>query len=88
MQLDVEVVFDYPDITNSTLETGAPMADAGHFEDCNHAGGAAHRGVYGPFGLLVLADENLHEQTAVFFYISYSRRHGRWATRFCSDHTR
>jgi hypothetical protein len=46
-----------------------------------------HRGVFGPFGLLVLADENLQERTAVFFYVSYSED-GKWRMMFCSDQTR
>lgn len=83
MQLDIELVFDYPDMTTST-QNGA-RHDVEHF-DCNQ-GGAAHRGVFGPFGLLVLADENLQEQTAVFFYVSYSEE-SKWRTRFCSDQTR
>jgi hypothetical protein len=82
VQLDVEVVFDYPNVAKAALD--------GHGEsdgfDCSQ-GGAAHRGVFGPFGLLVLADENLQERTAVFFYVSYSED-GKWRTRFCSDQTR
>lgn len=81
-QLDVEVVFDYPNVTKAALD--------GHGEsdgfDCSQ-GSAAHRGVFGPFGLLVLADETLQERTAVFFYVSYSED-GKWRTRSCSDQTR
>ena len=84
MQLDIEVVFDYPNITKLSLD-GGQMDDGDHF-DCSQ-GGAAHRGVFGPFGLLVLADENFQERTAVFFYVSYSKE-GKWRTRFCSDQTR
>ncbi|KAG0567020.1 hypothetical protein KC19_7G104500 [Ceratodon purpureus] len=83
-QLDIEVVFDYPNITKLSLD-GGQMDDGDHF-DCSQ-GGAAHRGVFGPFGLLVLADENFQERTAVFFYVSYSKE-GKWRTRFCSDQTR
>jgi len=83
VQLDIEVEFDYRNITNVTLDDG--KVDDDHF-DCNQ-GGAAHRGLLGPFGLLVLADENLQEQTAIFFYVSYSKD-GKWRTRFCSDQTR
>lgn len=80
-QLDIELVFAFPNVTNLTMD--ATMDD--HF-DCNQ-GGAAHRGLFGPFGLLVLADDDRQEQTAVFFYISYSKD-GKWKTRFCSDQTR
>nr|PNR48609.1 hypothetical protein PHYPA_013086 [Physcomitrium patens] len=83
-QLDIEVVFEYPNVTKLTLD-GAQIDDGDHF-DCSQ-GGTAHRGTFGPFGLLVLTDENLHERTAVFFYISYSKE-GKWRTRFCSDQTK
>jgi hypothetical protein len=82
VQLDVEVVFDYPNVTKAALD--------GHGESDrfnNNQGGAVHRGVFGPFGLLVLADENLQERTAVFFYVFYSKD-GKWRTRFCSDQTK
>ncbi|KAG0610875.1 hypothetical protein M758_7G098700 [Ceratodon purpureus] len=81
-QLDIELVFDYPYMTNP-----AQYAQNRDHYDCNQ-GGAAYRGVFGPFGLLVLADEYLQEQTAVFFYVSYSRYHNKWTTKFCSDQTR
>jgi len=85
VQLDIEVEFDYPNISNFTRDGGS-IEDEDHF-DCNQ-GGAAHRGLLGPFGLLVLADENLQEQTAIFFYVSYSKAGRKWRTKFCSDQTR
>nr|PNR48608.1 hypothetical protein PHYPA_013085 [Physcomitrium patens] len=84
-QLDIEVVFEYPDVTH-TINSGTFNLDR-DLVNCNQ-GGAAHRGLFGPFGLLVLADENLREQTAIFFYISYSRDQGKRATSFCSDQSR
>lgn len=83
-QLDIEVVFEYPNVTKLS-QNGALIDDGDRF-DCSQ-GGAAHRGTFGPFGLLVLADESLNERTAVFFYISYSKE-GKWRTRLCSDQTR
>ena len=85
VQLDIEVVFDYPNVTKVVHED-ATHDDSYHF-DCSQ-GGAAHRGLFGPFGLLVLADERQKEQTAIFFYVSYSRSKDQWTTRFCSDQTR
>lgn len=79
-QLDIEVTFDYPDVINHR------EVDALAF-NCSTSGGAAHRGVFGPFGLLVMADDALVEQTAVFFYISQSKE-GEWSTHFCSDQSR
>jgi hypothetical protein len=83
LQLDVEVVFEYPDISAvSVLETAA---FDNHF-DCSQ-GGSAHRGILGPFGLLVLTDNDFQEQTALFFYISQTSD-DQWTTTFCSDISR
>lgn len=44
----------------------------------------AGRGVLGPFGLIVLADENLSELTSVYFYIAKGVD-GGLSTFFCQD---
>ncbi|KAK8490991.1 hypothetical protein V6N13_139794 [Hibiscus sabdariffa] len=54
---------------------------------CKSSGGAAERGALGPFGLLVLADESLSEQTPVYFYIGKSSD-GKLNTFFCNDLSR
>ena len=36
---------------------------------CPTSKGASQRGALGPFGLLVLADDQLSEQTPVYFYV-------------------
>lgn len=54
---------------------------------CSTGGGAAKRGALGPFGLLVLADDNLCEQTPVYFYIA-NGADGNLTTFFCVDETR
>ncbi|KAK3041077.1 hypothetical protein RJ639_026874 [Escallonia herrerae] len=54
---------------------------------CSANGGAAERGALGPFGLLVLADENLTEQTPVYFYIAKGAN-GNLKTFFCTDQSR
>ncbi|GMY30075.1 acid beta-fructofuranosidase [Fagus crenata] len=54
---------------------------------CSTSGGAAKRGALGPFGLLVLADESLSEQTPVFFYIAKGTD-GNLTTFFCVDQSR
>jgi beta-fructofuranosidase len=83
VQLDVEVVFEYPDISAVTVQETAAFNN--HF-DCSQ-GGSAHRGILGPFGLLVFTDNDFQEQTALFFYIS--RTSGdQWTTTFCSDQSR
>jgi sucrose-6-phosphate hydrolase SacC (GH32 family) len=82
-QLDVEVVFEYPDVSNVEFTDEAKLDDA---FNCSQ-GGYEHRGIFGPFGLLVLTDENFQEQTAVYFYIARSTD-GKWTTRFCNDQSR
>lgn len=83
VQLDIEVTFEYPNVSKANIE------DYGHPNepfDCGN-GGSAQRGVYGPFGLLVLTDDAFQEQTAVFFFISQDTNQ-RWVSHFCSDQSR
>ncbi|GAV85479.1 Glyco_hydro_32N domain-containing protein/Glyco_hydro_32C domain-containing protein/DUF3357 domain-containing protein [Cephalotus follicularis] len=54
---------------------------------CSTSGGAAQRGALGPFGLLVLADDGLSEQTPVYFYIAKGTD-GNLKTFFCTDQSR
>eukprot|EP01018_Ginkgo_biloba_P030546 Gb_41695 [translate_table: standard] len=81
-QLDVEVVFHFPRGDN---------VNAGWVEDelynCSSSQGASERGSFGPFGLLVLAEQNLVEQTAIYFYISKAAN-GHYKTHICNDETR
>ncbi|RCV04471.1 LOW QUALITY PROTEIN: hypothetical protein SETIT_1G004600v2 [Setaria italica] len=60
-------------------------ADVGY--NCSTSGGAANRGALGPFGLLVLADKHLREQTAVYFYVAKGLD-GGITTHFCQDESR
>ncbi|WCJ25989.1 Acid beta-fructofuranosidase [Euphorbia peplus] len=54
---------------------------------CSRSRGAAHRSALGPFGLLVLADESLAEQTPVYFYVTKGTNN-TLKTHFCTDQTR
>eukprot|EP00249_Psilotum_nudum_P023986 c29049_g1_i2 orf=451-2451(+) len=77
-QLDIEITIQNPRVINSVaLE-----------EEDYHCspGGAAHRGVLGPFGLLVLSADDMTEQTAVYFY--QISTNGTVSTRICSDQSR
>lgn len=80
-QLDIEAEFE---VDKETLD-GAAEADVGY--NCSTSAGAAGRGALGPFGLLVLADENLSEQTAVYFYIA-KKADGGLRTFICQDELR
>ncbi|KAJ0968599.1 hypothetical protein J5N97_025516 [Dioscorea zingiberensis] len=77
-QLDIEAEFEIDAASLAeTLE-----ADVGY--NCSTSGGANRRGALGPFGLLVLADPKLSEQTAVYFYIA-KKTDGGLQTHFCHD---
>ncbi|MCD7470415.1 hypothetical protein HAX54_010283 [Datura stramonium] len=80
-QLDIEASFE---VDKVALE-GTMEADVG-FNGCT-SGGAASRGILGPFGVVVIADQTLSELTPVYFYIS-KRADGRAETHFCADQTR
>ncbi|XP_058084954.1 beta-fructofuranosidase, soluble isoenzyme I-like [Magnolia sinica] len=80
-QLDILAEFE---IESKTLEETVE-ADVGY--NCSTSGGAAGRGLLGPFGLLVIADGSLTEQTAVYFYIGKGTD-GNLQTFFCQDELR
>ncbi|PWA86168.1 beta-fructofuranosidase [Artemisia annua] len=80
-QLDIVATFD---IDKQALEAGLE-ADVGY--NCTTSGGSSSRGAYGPFGLVVLADESLTEQTPIYFYIAKGTD-GVANTYFCADQTK
>ncbi|XP_023762431.1 beta-fructofuranosidase, soluble isoenzyme I [Lactuca sativa] len=80
-QLDILATFD---IDKTTVEA-AIEADVGY--NCTTSGGSAARGVFGPFGLIVVADESLTEQTPVYFYIAKGAD-GVATTYFCADESK
>ncbi|GER32101.1 beta-fructofuranosidase [Striga asiatica] len=49
---------------------------------------ATVNGVFGPFGLFVLASKDLTEQTVVFFRIFKLRSSGKYVVLMCSDQSR
>lgn len=55
--------------------------------DCSTSGGAANRGVLGPFGVIVLADDILSELTPIYFY-AVKGSNGNTHTHFCADELR
>ncbi|KAF0893721.1 hypothetical protein E2562_029397 [Oryza meyeriana var. granulata] len=80
-QLDIEAVFEVDAAAAVVTEAGAATYS------CGTGGGAVGRGWMGPFGLLVLADEELSERTAVFFYL-VKGADGNLTTFFCQDELR
>ncbi|KAB2054046.1 hypothetical protein ERO13_A12G218600v2 [Gossypium hirsutum] len=80
-QLDIIAEFE---IDNEALEktTGSNVTFS-----CSSSGGTVERGALGPFGLLVLADDSLSEQTPVYFYIAKGSD-GKLKTFFCNDQSR
>ncbi|PSS11511.1 Acid beta-fructofuranosidase [Actinidia chinensis var. chinensis] len=63
------------------------LKDCDEVYHCVTSGGAAQRGALGPFGLLVLPDESLSEQTPVYFYVAKGTD-GSLKTFFCADESR
>ncbi|XP_074557791.1 beta-fructofuranosidase 1-like [Curcuma longa] len=80
-QLDIIAEF----ALNYSSSANATEADVEY--NCSTSGGAASRGMLGPFGFLVLADQNRSEQTAVYFYVA-RRADGSISTHFCQDELR
>lgn len=81
MQLDVEVSFE---LEKEAIEA-ADGSEAGY--DCTTSGGAANRGVLGPFGIVVLGDEKLTELTPIYFYVAKGAN-GKAESHFCADELR
>ncbi|KAK9075409.1 hypothetical protein SSX86_003732 [Deinandra increscens subsp. villosa] len=80
-QLDISAMFKVDTAwLNANLE-----ADVSY--NCTTSEGSAGRGAFGPFGLLVLADEPFTEQTPVYFYIA-KNADGTSRTYFCTDESR
>lgn len=63
------------------------LAEANTEYDCPTSGGAANRGVLGPFGIVVFADESQTEMTPIYFYIAKGAN-GTVETHFCADGSR
>ncbi|KAG8476600.1 hypothetical protein CXB51_033434 [Gossypium anomalum] len=80
-QLDIIAEFE---IDKEALEktTGSNVTFS-----CSSSGGTVERGALGPFGLLVLTDDSLSEQTPVYFYIAKGSD-GKLKTFFCNDQSR
>ncbi|KAG8375681.1 hypothetical protein BUALT_Bualt10G0125700 [Buddleja alternifolia] len=82
LQADIEVSFDLPDLN------GVELIDERLLDPqllCREKN-ASINGVFGPFGLLVLASKDLTEQTAIFFRIF--KRHEKYVVLMCSDQSR
>ncbi|XP_076953524.1 beta-fructofuranosidase, soluble isoenzyme I-like [Bidens hawaiensis] len=80
-QLDISASFEVDEaLLGATLEADVLF-------NCTTSEGSAMRGVLGPFGLVVLADSELSEQTPVYFYIA-KNLDGTSRTYFCADESR
>ncbi|GFQ07842.1 beta-fructofuranosidase insoluble isoenzyme cwinv1 [Phtheirospermum japonicum] len=82
-QADVEVSFRLPNLEGVELINSDSLVDPRLL--CSQMNASAN-GVFGPFGLLVLASEDLTEKTAVFFRIFKSD--GKYVVLMCSDQSR
>lgn len=80
-QLDIVASFE----VDEEAFKGTSEADASY--NCTASTGAAGRGILGPFGILVLADDPLSELTPIYFYIAKGVD-GSSKTYFCADQSR
>ncbi|OIW10824.1 hypothetical protein TanjilG_27770 [Lupinus angustifolius] len=80
-QLDIEAEFE---IDKEALEN---TSQSNLEYECSISGGASQRSALGPFGLLVLADDDLSEYTPVYFYV-VKGNNGILKASFCSDQSR
>uniref|UniRef100_A0A7N0VAE6 beta-fructofuranosidase n=1 Tax=Kalanchoe fedtschenkoi TaxID=63787 RepID=A0A7N0VAE6_KALFE len=80
-QLDIVAEFE---VNGDALESTAISGEA---YECGTSGGSAQRGALGPFGILVLSDASLVEQTPVYFYIVKGSDR-KLRTFFCADQSR
>nr|AFR69121.1 vacuolar invertase [Manihot esculenta] len=87
--LDLDAATQLDIVAEFELDKDALMKTAESTEEfsCKTSRGAAHRSALGPFGLLVLADDSLAEQTPVYFYINKGSN-GTFKTFFCTDQSR
>ncbi|KAG2334260.1 hypothetical protein Bca52824_005440 [Brassica carinata] len=82
-QADIEVAFDLPDLENDTEALDSEEVDQATLTS---GYSASVKGVYGPFGLLALASNDLSEHTAIFFRVI--RRGNGYAVLMCSDESK
>lgn len=82
-QLDIEAEFE---INKEDLEKIARDESVEAEDDfsCETSGGSTVSGSLGPFGFSVLTDENLSEQTTVYFYVTKGKD-SKLKTFFCTD---
>ncbi|KAL2525634.1 Beta-fructofuranosidase [Abeliophyllum distichum] len=82
-QADVEVLFELPRFKDQIELMDTKSVDPQQL--CSQKN-ASVRGVLGPFGLLVLASNDLTEQTAIFFRIF--KGYDKFVVLMCSDQSR
>lgn len=92
MQLDIEVSFRMPQLSAEDWAAAVAEGGGGPLPAGDRCGGkgAAVPGRAGPFGIVVLADRRLAEQTPVYFQMlpAVEGRRATWGAHVCSDHTR
>ncbi|KAL9443319.1 hypothetical protein AB3S75_016639 [Citrus x aurantiifolia] len=81
-QVDVEIDFELPELEEAELFDPAWLDPQQLCNDKN----ASIQGRFGPFGLLILATEDLTEKTAIFFRIFKGQN--KYVVLMCSDHSR
>ncbi|KAG0577350.1 hypothetical protein KC19_5G149900 [Ceratodon purpureus] len=86
-QLDIEVEFAMPESSEGKAQSPELLAENGHLQCSDLVAGKKMAHGFGPFGLHVLATEDLAERTSIFFYLYNDGKGGDWKTLFCGDHS-
>jgi beta-fructofuranosidase len=81
-QLDIEVAFAMPEKSEGVEQANERLTEDGALH-CSQIITHANYS-YGPFGVHVLATDDLRERTSIFFYVTHD---GNWKTLFCSNHS-
>lgn len=87
-QSDIEVEFALPEKSKGLLQANELLAENGAL-DCSAlvTGNGMGANSYGPFGVHVLASQDLQERTSIFYYVTHDGQHGNWKTLVCADHS-
>lgn len=86
-QLDIEVEFAMPAASEGQAQGNELLAESGPLRCSDIVAGKRIANAYGPFGVHVLATEDLAERTSVFFYVVHDGEGAAWKTLVCGDHS-
>ena len=87
VQLDLEVSFAMPDISQAVLQPPELLDESGQLACAQRGGSELGNTGIGPFGVYVLATDDFQELTAIYFHVLQSPGEGL-KILVCSDQSR